>query len=105
MEDKKDYEIFINRLHKTYQNNVTVEEFEKLTKLKKQYNFLCLNIGYGNYMFEVEKNKDYINWYLGKIEKLNFEEAKKTCEKSYFNISQIESNKEVVKSKPILTKR
>lgn len=85
------YQIFNSRLHQSYKNSVSFEDFLKLLIYLKEFKSLCLNVGCCSYIFALN-GKSFLTWHLGKEEICTSVEARNICKDSYFDISVLSDN-------------
>lgn len=97
---EEQYDKFNSRLHQTYRNEVSFIEFLKLLVYLKEFKSLCLNVGCGFYIFDLN-GKSFLTWHLGKEEICTVIEAQNICKNSYFDISKISNNSSLYSIKQI----
>lgn len=84
------FERFKRMVHQTYQKNATLEKFEELEKLQKQYNGkeLLLDGGSATYMFKKDDNNFFVFTVNGeKNETLNYKEAYELADRCYHGLN------------------
>lgn len=98
--ENKEFNIWHNRLHPSYKNNIKEKDFNEFRDLEDKHNSLTLDVGHGSYLFKTAKD-EYLFWSASSNgvnkEKLNTQEAKEKATRYYHSDNFNELEKQPIK--------